>query len=136
MSVLAVFMGLLTVFLSGSTVLLCLFVFSLFVMMHGFAVVMGRRLVMTGCIVVGLTCGMFHGHNSCPFEKARYRQAIVPFGKTSRNAGYKSGVMVPSHPLLIVFRAVHAELVSYVLLLVVIDGAQRVVVTVKHGRSY
>jgi hypothetical protein len=71
MSVLAVFMCLLTVFLSGSTMLLCLFVFSLFVMMHRFAVVMCRRLVMPGCIVVGLTCGMFHGHGNRPFKKAR-----------------------------------------------------------------
>jgi len=49
--------------------LLCFFVFSLFVVMNRFAVVMCGRLVMPGCIVVVLTCGMFHGHESCPFKK-------------------------------------------------------------------
>jgi hypothetical protein len=38
--------------------------------MHRFAVVMGLRLVMPGCIVMGLAGGMFHGHGSCPFKKA------------------------------------------------------------------
>jgi hypothetical protein len=39
------------------------------VVMNRFAVVMCGRLVMPGCIVVVLTCGMFHGHESCPFKK-------------------------------------------------------------------
>jgi hypothetical protein len=96
MSVLALFMCLLTVLLSRGTVLLCFFVFSLFVMMHRFAVVMGRRLVMPGGIVVGLTCGMFHGHESCPFKK-RQRQVISPSGRPSekRNENLFSG---PHHP--------------------------------------
>jgi hypothetical protein len=89
MSVLALFMCLLTVLLSRGTVFLCFFVFSLFVMMHRFAVVMGCRLVMPGGIVVGLTCGMFHGHESCPFKKHQ-RQAILPFGKTSGETQLKS----------------------------------------------
>jgi hypothetical protein len=58
------------VLVSGGTVLLCFFVLPLFVMMNRFTVVMGRRLVMPGGIMVGLTCGMFHGHESCPFKKS------------------------------------------------------------------
>jgi hypothetical protein len=96
MSVLALFMCLLTVLLSRGTVLLCFFVFSLFVMMHRFAVVMGRRLVMPGGIVVGLTCGMFHGHESCPFKK-RQRQVILPLGKTFRKTQRES-FPGPHHP--------------------------------------
>jgi hypothetical protein len=85
-------MCLLTVFLSGSAVLLRLFVLPLFVMMHGFAVVMGRRLVMAGCIVVGLTCGMFHGHERDPFEKKRaIDRRSSPSGRPPENAGDKSG---------------------------------------------
>jgi hypothetical protein len=87
MSVLAVFMCLLTVFLSGSTVLLCFFVFSLFVMVHCFAVVMCRRLVMPGCIVVGLTCGMFHGHESRPFKKSAIDRRSSLSGRPPENAG-------------------------------------------------
>jgi hypothetical protein len=62
MSVLGMFMCLLTVFMSRNSVLLSFFVFSLFVMMNSFTVVMCRCFVMPGCIVVVLTGGMFHGH--------------------------------------------------------------------------
>ena len=69
LSVLDMLLCLLTVVLSRSTMLLCFFVFTLFVMMNRFAVVMCGRFVMPGCIVVVLTSGMFHGHESCPFKK-------------------------------------------------------------------
>jgi hypothetical protein len=49
--------------------LLCFFVFSLFVMMNSFAVVVCRRLVMPGCIVVVLAGSMFHQHWMRPFDK-------------------------------------------------------------------
>lgn len=88
MSVLAVFMCLLTVFVSGSTMLFCFFVFSLLVMMNRFAVVMCRRLVMPGCIVVGLTCGMFHGHESRPFKKRTNDRRSSHSGRPPENTGY------------------------------------------------
>ena len=62
MSLLGMFVCLLTVFMSCNSMLLSFFVLSHFVMMTSFAVVMCRRLVMPGCIVVVLTGGMFHGH--------------------------------------------------------------------------
>jgi len=69
MSVLGVLMGFLTVFISCYGMLFCLFVFSLFVMMNSFTVVMCRSLVMPGCMVVVLAGRMFHGHGVCPFDK-------------------------------------------------------------------
>jgi hypothetical protein len=68
MSVLGMFMCLLTVFMSRNSMLLSFFVFSLFVMMNSFTVVVCRRLVMPGCIVMVLAGSMFHGHWMCPFE--------------------------------------------------------------------
>jgi hypothetical protein len=68
-SVLGVLMCFLTMFVSGHSMLLCFFVFSLFVMMDGFAVVMCRCLVVSGCLVVVLACGVFHGHCMRPFKK-------------------------------------------------------------------
>lgn len=63
------FMCLLTVFMSFNSMLLCLFVFSPFVMVNSFAVVMCRCFVMPGCFVVVLAGGMFHGHWMRPFDK-------------------------------------------------------------------
>ena len=71
MSVFGMFMCLLTVFMSCNRMLLCFFVFSFFVMMNSFAVVVCRSLVMPGCIVVVLAGGMFHGHGMRPFDKKR-----------------------------------------------------------------
>jgi hypothetical protein len=69
MSGFGMFMCLLTVFVSGNGVFLCFFVFSFFVMMNCFAVVVCRSLVMPGRMVVVLAGGMFHGHGACPFDK-------------------------------------------------------------------
>lgn len=65
------FMCLLTVFMSFNSMLLGLFVFSPFVMVNSFAVVMCRCLVMPSCVVVVLAGGMFHGHWMRPFVKRR-----------------------------------------------------------------
>ena len=51
--------------------LFCLLMFSFFVVMNSFAVVVCRRLVVPGCFVVVLAGGMFHGHEMRPFEKKR-----------------------------------------------------------------
>jgi hypothetical protein len=69
MSVLGMFMCLLTVFMSGNRMLLSFFVLSHFVMMNRFAVVVGRCLVVPGCVVVVLAGRMFHSHGIRPFDK-------------------------------------------------------------------
>jgi hypothetical protein len=62
MSVLGVFMCLLTVFMSRNGMLLSFFVLSHFVVMKSFTVVVCRCLVMSGCVVVVLAGRMFHSH--------------------------------------------------------------------------
>jgi len=62
MSMLGVFMCLLTVFMSGNRMLLSFFVLPHFVMMNSFTVVVCRCLVMSGCVVMVLTGRMFHSH--------------------------------------------------------------------------
>jgi hypothetical protein len=57
------------VFVSGNRMLFCFFVFSLFVMMDSFAVVVGSRFVMPGCVVMVLAGGVFDGHVMRPFKK-------------------------------------------------------------------
>ena len=84
MSVLGVFMCLLTVFMSRNRMLLSFFVLSHFVMMNSFTVVMCGCLVMPGCIVVVLTGGMFHGHSIRPFKKSVLTTEGHPVRKTSR----------------------------------------------------
>jgi hypothetical protein len=61
-SVLGVFMCLLTVFMSRNRMLLSFFVLSHFVVMNRFTVVVCRCLVMSGCVVVVLAGRMFHSH--------------------------------------------------------------------------
>jgi hypothetical protein len=69
MSLLGMFVCLLTVFMSCNSVLLSFFVLSHFVMMTSFTVVMCRCLVVPGCFVVLLAGGMFHRHWMRPFDK-------------------------------------------------------------------
>ena len=69
MALLRMLMGSLTVFLSCNSMLLCLLVFSLFVVMNSFAVVMCRRFMVPCCFVVVLAGGVFHGHEVHPFKK-------------------------------------------------------------------
>jgi hypothetical protein len=69
MSVLRMFMCLLTVFMSRNSMLFSFFVLSHFVMMNSFPVVMCRCVVMPGCIVVVLAGRMFHRHWMRPFDK-------------------------------------------------------------------
>lgn len=71
MSVLRMFMCLLTVFMSRNSMLLSFFVLSHFMMMTSFAVVVCRCLVMPGCFVVVLAGRMFHSHWMRPFDKRR-----------------------------------------------------------------
>jgi hypothetical protein len=53
--------GVLAVLMRRHSVLFGLFVFSLFVMMDSFAVMMRRRFVMSGRRMVVFACGVFHG---------------------------------------------------------------------------
>jgi hypothetical protein len=59
--------GLLAVLVSRHSVLFGLFVFSLFVMVDGLSVMMGRRFVMPSRVVMVLARRMFQRHGSAPF---------------------------------------------------------------------
>jgi len=69
MSKLGMFLRYLTVLLTCNRMLFCFFVFSLFVMMNSFTVVMCRRLVVPGSFVAVLAGGIFEWHEMRPFEK-------------------------------------------------------------------
>ena len=84
MSVLRTLMCCLTVFVSRNSMLLGFFVLSHFVVMDSFTVVVRRRLVMAGCIVVVLAGGMFHGHGMRPFKKKRAVEKRSPYRTTSK----------------------------------------------------
>ena len=85
MSVLGLLLCCLTVFVSGNGVLLCFLVLSNFVMMNSFAVVVCRCLVVPGCIVVVLTCGVFQWHGMRPLKKGVRRPEVSPIGEPSEN---------------------------------------------------
>ena len=76
MGVLRVLLCRLAVLMRCDRMLFGLFMRSRLVMVHGLAVVVSRRLVMSGGIVMVLTGSMFHGHGIGPFK-----------GVTTRNFG-------------------------------------------------
>lgn len=69
--------GLLAVLLSSYGVFLGLFVFSLFVMVDSFAVMMCRRFVMPGRGMVRFACGMFHGHDLRRFKGSNREEVFT-----------------------------------------------------------
>src|SRR5579862_9693052 len=89
MSVLGMLVGVLAVLVRRHSVLLGLFVFSLFVMMDSFAVMMCRRFVMPGGGMVVFACGMFHGNDLRPFkEQTEWRCSRRDLQKTHDQQRY------------------------------------------------
>jgi hypothetical protein len=85
MGLLGMLVGKLAVLVSCDRMLLGLFVLSRFVVMDSFAVVVCRRLVMSGCSMVVFAGSMFHRHGSGPFNGANRRRFLQQDLQKARN---------------------------------------------------